>query len=106
MDGVDMVEVREAALLVGRTPETVRRWVWSGRLAAVKKGNRLLISRAELREAATGGPAPNVPALALAEWRTEVAQRLDRTTGRTASDLVLETRRERYAATLGAHAGR
>ena len=100
-----MVEIREAASLVGRTPETVRRWVWSGRLPAVKKGNRLLVSRAALRAATTGEPAPTVPALDLAGWRTEVAERLDRKTGRTASDLVLEDRQQGSAANVGAHAG-
>ncbi len=38
----------KAADYVGRTPETVRRWVWSGRVSALWRGNRLLIARAEL----------------------------------------------------------
>ena len=43
-----MVGVRDAALLARRTPETIRRWVWSGRLSAVKQGNKLLVPVAEL----------------------------------------------------------
>ena len=105
IDGVDMVGIREAATLVERTPETVRRWVWSGRLPAVKKGNRLLVNRADLREVATGQSAPDGPALTLAEWRATVAEHLIRKTGRTASDLVLADRRQRSAGTAGPHAG-
>jgi hypothetical protein len=43
--GADMIDVRCAAALVRRHPETVRRWVWSGRLAAQRQGNRLLMAR-------------------------------------------------------------
>ncbi len=41
-DAEDLLDVRRAAALAGRHPETVRRWVWSGRLAARRQGNRLL----------------------------------------------------------------
>lgn len=31
--------MREAAARVGRSEETVRRWIWSGKLPAVKRGH-------------------------------------------------------------------
>ena len=34
----DVLTAREAAIQVGRAPETIRRWIWSGRLAAHKRG--------------------------------------------------------------------
>ena len=43
-----MVDVREAAHLARRTPETIRRWVWSSRLGSVKQGNKLLVPRDEV----------------------------------------------------------
>jgi excisionase family DNA binding protein len=45
---VELVDIRQAASDSGRSAETVRRWIWSGKLAATKRGNRLLIDRAEL----------------------------------------------------------
>ncbi|MHB8458577.1 MAG: helix-turn-helix domain-containing protein [Candidatus Limnocylindrales bacterium] len=44
----ELLEVRRAAAPVGRHPETVRRWVWSGRLAARCSGHRLLVARADI----------------------------------------------------------
>lgn len=44
----ELVDIRQAATDSGRSAETVRRWIWSGKLAATKRGNRLLIDRAEL----------------------------------------------------------
>ena len=44
----ELVDIRQAAGESGRSAETVRRWIWSGKLAATKRGNRLLIDRAEL----------------------------------------------------------
>lgn len=44
----DMLDVRGAAALTGRNPETIRRWVWSGRLAAHRQGRRLLVARADV----------------------------------------------------------
>jgi excisionase family DNA binding protein len=94
IDGVDMLEVREAASLARRTPETVRRWVWSGRLSAVKKGNRLLVRRDELDALIQGETGPRGATPTLREWRDEVASRLTRPTGGTARDLVLDDRRD------------
>lgn len=64
--------MRDAAALVGRAPETIRRWVWSGRLAARKKGNRLIVRRDDLVRAAGRMDAEGPPGLAA--W-AERAQR-------------------------------
>jgi excisionase family DNA binding protein len=65
VDGVEMLGVREAAAYVRRTPETVRRWVWTGSVSAQRDGNRLLVSRREL-DAALG--MDDAPALSLQAW--------------------------------------
>jgi excisionase family DNA binding protein len=43
-----------AARRVGRSPETVRRWIWSGRLPSEKVGNQHLVD-VEALDALTGG---------------------------------------------------
>jgi len=40
--------VREAARLCGRNPETIRRWIWDGKLPARKLGNQLYVARDEV----------------------------------------------------------
>lgn len=44
----DLITVREAARIVGRTTETVRRWIWEGKLPAQKLGNQLFMRRGDL----------------------------------------------------------
>jgi excisionase family DNA binding protein len=92
LDGVEMVDVREAARLAGRSPETVRRWVWSGRLPSVKNGNKWFVPRSQVagRGQDTGSGSPR----SLRAWAESLPQDT-RETGRTASDLVLEDRAER-----------
>ncbi|MGH2714717.1 MAG: helix-turn-helix domain-containing protein [Thermoleophilaceae bacterium] len=91
----DTVDVRRAAALVGRHPETIRRWVWSGRLAARREGNRLLVSRADVVAAASQG----LPVVGLGEWadRARGAREASGSgrSGRGAADLVLEDRAHR-----------
>jgi excisionase family DNA binding protein len=52
----DVINVREAAQQCGRNAETVRRWIWDGKLPARKLGNQLFIKKKDLalfcREAA------------------------------------------------------
>ena len=94
VDGVEMLEIREAAELARRTPETIRRWVWSGRLNARKSANRLLVARADLDHLV------NQPRRrpTLAEWAAEAGTVLGAgEPGATASDLVLADRAERSA---------
>lgn|SRR5487761_1413882 len=85
--------VREAAGEAGRTPETIRRWVWSGRLTARKAGNRLVIDRGELSRMA----CPSV-ATSLAAWRDQLLEHRrtqPAARARSAVDLVLADRRHR-----------
>jgi excisionase family DNA binding protein len=44
-----MVTVREAARIVSRDRETVRRWIRSGRLRAQRVGTHYLIDRSDLQ---------------------------------------------------------
>ena len=44
----ELISVRDAAQQYGRNMETIRRWVWSGKLPAQKLGNQLFIKRADL----------------------------------------------------------
>lgn len=98
----DTLTIREAAIQVGRAPETIRRWVWSGRLKAEKQGNRLVVARNDLQRAA---PAPGCRSLAT--WLKALeSQGASKAAGRvrSAADLVLEDRRSR-SAEEGRHAG-
>lgn len=91
IDGVEMVDVQEAARLVRRTPETVRRWVWTGKLSSVKQGNKLLVPRAEVRvEESPAGERAD-----LASWAQRLGCLPAGKPGATASDLVFEDRAER-----------
>jgi|GraSoiStandDraft_29_1057270.scaffolds.fasta_scaffold210032_3 excisionase family DNA binding protein len=95
--GESTVDVNEAARMVGRSPETVRRWIWSGKLAAQKQGRRLMIPRHEL--AAFVAELDGAEAgLTLAEWAAAARQALVASGGPTrgsAADLVLADRRRR-----------
>jgi excisionase family DNA binding protein len=85
--------VRDAADEVGRTPETIRRWVWSGRLPASKRGNRLTVARDDLERVAGRAPRSD-----LAAWADQVAAqraREEQAEARSAADLVLADRRRR-----------
>jgi excisionase family DNA binding protein len=93
VDGVEMVDVQEAAQLVRRSAETVRRWVWTGRVTHIKQGNRLLIPRAALTTSAPGSAsAPST----LSAWLDRRAKTIGSARGgRSAADLVLEDRSDR-----------
>ncbi len=43
-----MITVRDVARRMGRNPETVRRWIWEGKLPARKIGNQLFVEEADL----------------------------------------------------------
>lgn len=96
----DFVDVRRAAALAGRHPETVRRWVWSGRLAARRRGNRLLVARDDV-EALAGDTARTVISLATWAERARQAARHDGESPRrsSAADLVIEDRMHRSRTT-------
>lgn len=47
-DNTELMSVREVARACGRSEETVRRWIWSGKLPAKKLGNQLFVERGDL----------------------------------------------------------
>ena len=90
----DELDVIGAASVAGRSAETVRRWVWSGRLRAHKRGNKLLIDREDLErllKSSIGG------SLTLAEWLDSLERSALKSgaTALSAADLVLADRRAR-----------
>lgn len=92
----ELIDVRQAAALVGRNPETIRRWIWSGRLRAGKRGNRYLMRKVDL-SAAAGEPSSK---LTLAEWAEkarEFRERAIEVNGlqESAANLVIEDRLRR-----------
>ena len=56
-----MLTVPEAARRVGRDPETVRRWIRSGRLQATKVGTQHVIDQADLEALTEIGVSLPVP---------------------------------------------
>jgi excisionase family DNA binding protein len=98
------VTVPEAARRVGRSPETVRRWIWSRRLPSEKVGNQHLVDT-DLLDALVSSLEPSRDRLAEVEgewstWLEEAAalrQRLRAAARRfpPAADLVAESRRNR-----------
>lgn len=55
-----MLTVPEAARRTGRNPETIRRWIRSGRLRSTKAGTQHLIDESDLAEA-TGDHSLPIP---------------------------------------------
>ncbi|MGI8700081.1 MAG: helix-turn-helix domain-containing protein [Nocardioidaceae bacterium] len=92
-----LLGVKEAATLAHRSPETIRRWVWSGRLSARREGNRLLVTRDDVLRLAGLEPqsgASDPPSLV--QWALDTRDHLRQGgDGATASDLVLHGRHER-----------
>jgi len=92
----DMIDVRSAAALVRRHPETVRRWVWSGRLAARREGNRLLMARADVEALVV---SEGRALTSLSGWadraRAEREAAGARASGSSAAELVIEDRAHR-----------
>jgi excisionase family DNA binding protein len=93
--------VRQAARRARRAEETIRRWIWSGRLPARKRGHTYVVLEQDLdatlaqRRPRAERPAPGTT---LGEWLDEVERFKASSSARwrgSASDLVLEDRRER-----------
>lgn len=61
-----MLTVPEAARLAGRDPETIRRWIRSGMLAARKVGTQHVIAEADLETMLAGRDSLALPKA----WRT------------------------------------
>ncbi len=80
----NLITVREAAHECHRTTETVRRWIWEGKLPAKKLGNQLFIKRGDL--ARLVGPRQQrrvKDELALLERIRELRERIARRIGGT-----------------------
>jgi excisionase family DNA binding protein len=103
MTAVQELTVRQAAWRAGRSEETIRRWIWSGRLPAVKRGTSYRIDVVHLEQAMVelaGGAsrhaaAPNTSLLA---WLDEVEawkRSVKATPGESALGMLLEDRRAR-----------
>jgi len=45
----DLMTVRDVARACVRSEETIRRWIWSGKLPATKLGNQLFVKREDLQ---------------------------------------------------------
>jgi excisionase family DNA binding protein len=61
-----MLTVPEAAKRTGRNPETVRRWIRSGKLPSERVGTQYLVREEDVDQVGSGwetGPLPE-------EWRT------------------------------------
>jgi excisionase family DNA binding protein len=96
------LSVRQAARRAGRSEETIRRWIWSGRLRAVKRGTSYRIDVVHLEqvmvELETGFSGQAVPSASWQAWLDAVSEwkaGLETTPGISASDLVIEDRRAR-----------
>ncbi|HKW69036.1 MAG TPA: helix-turn-helix domain-containing protein [Candidatus Dormibacteraeota bacterium] len=89
------LDVIAAAAVAGRSTETVRRWVWSGRLRARKRGNKLVIARADLDRLI--GSSGMSGGLSLGDWIAAVEKSGLKHGARreSAADLVLADRRAR-----------
>jgi excisionase family DNA binding protein len=98
---VEEITVQEAARRTGRSPETIRRWIWSGRLPAVKHGNTYYVDVIHLEGVAVemGVIAHGSARGDLGAWLAEVdAWKAGLPAGQrrhTASDLVIEDRHAR-----------
>lgn len=56
-----MLTVPQAARRTGKDPETIRRWIRSGRLRSQKVGTQHLIDEADLAEVANGSRSLPLP---------------------------------------------
>ena len=103
MMAIQELTVREAARRARRSEETIRRWIWTGRLPAVKRGTSYRIDLVHLEEVIveveSGVPAHGtVPNIAMREWLKEVEEwkrGVATTPGPTASEMLIEDRRAR-----------
>lgn len=82
----DMITVPEAARIAGKNPETIRRWIRSGKLPAQKFGTQHMVDEIALDELVNGIRAVNVP-----DWLAGPSP----VTGWTADDIVRMVRQDR-----------
>ena len=96
-----LVTVREAAGECGRNMETVRRWIWSGKLPADKLGNQLFIKRSNLEAFCQSKGIKKKSSFAVIKFLAEakaLRERIRKRTGATfdISELIAESRRRRF----------
>ena len=77
-----MLTVPEAARRVGRDPETVRRWIRSGKLRSQRVGTQHLVEEQEL-EALVGEEPVELPDAWLTTWTGEPPISAERAIRRT-----------------------
>jgi len=92
--------VREAAVRVGRSEETIRRWIWSGKLPAAKRGHVYYVdvSRLDALVVDVVGIPHKQPPYTLGDWVADVRawkSGLDSPALSSAADLVAEDRWDR-----------
>jgi len=66
-----MLTVPQAAERIGKDPETVRRWIRSGKLRAAKIGTQHLVDEADLDLAAGGSYSAPLPKAWKKTWTGE-----------------------------------
>ena len=94
-DTEDLIDVLEAARLAGRSAETIRRWIWGGRLPSQREGNRHVVRKDDVFALSSTADASNTT---LADWLKMVGHETgDSSQGsaQSAADLVLKDRRLR-----------
>jgi len=77
----DLITVREAARVCRRTSETVRRWIWEGKLPAQKLGNQLFIKRRDLARLTLRGKGDSSSELAVLSEVAAIRERIRRGAG-------------------------
>lgn len=101
LSGGRTLTVREAARRVHRAEETIRRWIWTGKLPARKRGKSYQVRESDLDAVAASLSAPRKPnesELSLGGWVAAV--KVWRATNDVsphggAGQLVIEDRAER-----------
>jgi excisionase family DNA binding protein len=92
------VTVRQAAARVGRSEETIRRWIWAGKLPAVKRGHVYYVDVVVLDGLMVTVDLDALPrhqGHSLSEWVAQVRAwkaGLDAPAASRAADLVAEDR--------------
>ncbi|MGH3831948.1 MAG: helix-turn-helix domain-containing protein [Pseudonocardiaceae bacterium] len=93
--------VREAAQRVHRAEETIRRWIWAGKLPAHKLGTGYQVHEGDLDAIVAGVSAPREPGnavLSLGEWVAAVTAwraGIDTVSHGGAGQLIIEDRANR-----------
>ena len=94
----NLMTVREAAKECGRNEETIRRWIWSGKLPAEKLGNQLFIKTTDLAiYAGKDNPERKLSTDELFEKVAELRKQVNARVGQfDAAALIRESRERRY----------